>query len=70
MANLFNDVTATDGIYVLPLLVRFRFEVIFQGFHVHKVSPGKKPSATRLMTPTTIKRNYTSTNQVTRTVTF
>lgn len=56
-----------DGIYVSPLLVHFRFEVVFQGFHVHKVSPGKKCGATRSMTPT---NNNNSTGQVARTMTL
>lgn len=32
-----------------PLLVHFRFEVVLQGFHVDKISPGKKCSVTHLL---------------------
>lgn len=46
--------------------MHFRFKVIFQGFHIHKVSPRK-------MKETTIgkqTKNYNSIGQVTRTITF
>ena len=33
---------------VLPFFVQFSFEVLFQGSHIHKISPARQTSATVL----------------------